>query len=58
MSELYQKLINRAIVQYKEILPAGVGQDFSHCFTYENDILYFWFNTSDNSTHVLWERIS
>ena len=53
MNELKQSIINRAIGRYHTVKPVPSARDFTGCFTTDNEKLYFWFNTKDNSTHVL-----
>ncbi|MDG5814891.1 hypothetical protein QA601_07375 [Chitinispirillales bacterium ANBcel5] len=53
MEETKDKLISLAKRQYKKIFPCSYRQNFNDCFTvYENYVL-FWFNTEDQTTHVL-----
>lgn len=53
MNEIKNILINRARELYKEIEPCSNRSELSECFTKEGDMLLLWFNTSDNSTHVI-----
>jgi len=53
MNQIKDKLIQRARQKYKVILPPNTKTDLSDCFTTEGRRVCFWFNTSDNSTHVL-----
>lgn len=46
-------MIFKAIEMYKEIYPCASKLDLVDCFTTEGDTVLFWFNTSDESTHVL-----
>ncbi|MDO5575606.1 MAG: hypothetical protein Q4F84_00890 [Fibrobacter sp.] len=53
MDEIKTKLINKAQEMYSNIYPCGNNVSFVDCFTIcENDLI-FWFNTDDNSTHLL-----
>ena len=48
-----KKLIKKAVNRYKKIFPCGGRKTFTECFTKANDNkLYFWFDTEDQSTHV------
>jgi hypothetical protein len=53
MNELKKKLINRAEKQFKKIYPCSTKNNLGDCFTVEEEQLLFWFNTADESTHVL-----
>lgn len=53
MNEAKQTLIRDAIRQYKKIEPCTIAKTFDDCFTIEEGMLFFWFNTADNSTHVV-----
>ena len=56
MGKSEKKLYKRAKEIYKHITPCGSKKDFSECFTkYENKI-FFWFDTEDDSTHLLIEE--
>ena len=53
MSEYKQNLIREALNRYEKIYPSGKIVDLSECFTEYDDTLYLWFNTEDDSTHVV-----
>ena len=53
MSEYKQNLLREAANKYKKIYPCGESADLSECFTEYDDTLYLWFNTEDDSTHVI-----
>jgi hypothetical protein len=36
-----------------KIFPCGENGQLEDCFTIAENILFFWFNTEDNNTHVL-----
>jgi hypothetical protein len=57
MNKLKETLIERARDRYEEISPCPSKGSFEECFTLENNRLCFWFNTKDQSTHVLAERV-
>jgi hypothetical protein len=53
MSELELRLIRLATKKHTKIYPCAHKVHFEDCFTrYENQI-FFWYNTEDQSTHVL-----
>lgn len=53
MDEIKDYMIFQATQLYKEIYPCRSKTDLSDCFTTEGNQVFFWFNTSDESTHVL-----
>jgi hypothetical protein len=55
MEELKQKMIQKAYAQFVEIRLPSRAISFSECFTAFQGKIYFWFNTSDDSTHVIVE---
>jgi hypothetical protein len=57
MSEIKLHLIKQAKELYLEIHPCSNKSELSDCFTTEGNILMFWFNTNDSSTHVLAMRL-
>lgn len=58
MGEREKKLIARALGKHERIFPCAQKQCMTDCFTEIGDQLFFWFNTEDNSTHVITENIS
>ncbi|MCW8965134.1 MAG: hypothetical protein OQK82_00395 [Candidatus Pacearchaeota archaeon] len=57
MNEIKYTLIGQAIEQYTDIYPVVTKKKLRDCFTTEGDLLMFWFNTSDESTHVITSRL-
>lgn len=57
MSELKNIMISQAVEMYREIYPCTTKQKLGECFTTEGTMLMFWFNTTDESTHVLASQI-
>jgi hypothetical protein len=53
LSELETRLIEQALKGHRRIYPCGNRQQLHECFTIDEDSLSFWFNTEDNSTHVI-----
>ncbi len=50
-------MIFKATQLYKEIYPCRSKTELGDCFTTEGNLVLFWFNTSDESTHVLTSSI-
>ncbi len=57
MSEEKIRLLERAVNEYERIYPCGKHKLLNECFTNEGDTLMFWFNTEDQSTHLLVEEL-
>ena len=53
MTDLEQSLIRKASEMHVNIYPCTQRADFEHCFTRDSERVYFWFNTEDNSTHIV-----
>jgi uncharacterized protein YqeY len=54
MSEqMKSKMIRQARERFKKIYPCAKRADLADCFTTEGDMVMFWFNTADQSTHIL-----
>lgn len=53
MNELKKNLINKAQEIFIKIYPCGGKSDLGECFTIIGNKLVFWFNTEDQSTHLL-----
>jgi hypothetical protein len=51
---LYQQAL---IAHDGKIKPCGKKNNWEQCFTLYKDHLYFWYNTNDDSTHVLDKKI-
>lgn len=58
MNELKTNMIAEATNDYAVIFPCGNKVSFEECFTRNEDQLIFWFNTEDNSTHVITKSLS
>ena len=52
MNDQQIELIERAKEKYKAIYPCGRKTEWPECFSQECDQVIFWFNSSDNSTHI------
>ena len=53
MNELKTRMIFQARETFKNIYPCGTNTEFIDCFTMMGNMLVFWFNTDDHSTHLL-----
>jgi hypothetical protein len=53
MSELMQQMILTAQEQHSQIYPCVPARTLEECFTVEGEKLILWFNTEDNSTHLI-----
>ncbi len=58
MSETKMKLIQRALDKHEKIFPCGDAALLEECFTVAEDRLLFWYNTEDDSTHLLEEVLN
>ncbi len=56
MNRMKQRLIKKAKGIHKTVLPCGGKSSLSDCFTDDGARLVFWFNTPDQSTHVLMSK--
>ncbi|MBD3419449.1 MAG: hypothetical protein GF398_04955 [Chitinivibrionales bacterium] len=53
MNEIKQQLINQAHREYRSISPCTAKATLQECFTQEAGMVCFWFNTADETTHML-----
>ncbi len=53
MTTLEAKLMDQATAIHDRIFPCSSRNGFEHCFTQEQGKLCFWYNTEDESTHLL-----
>jgi hypothetical protein len=53
MNKIKKSMIKRAIKKYRRIYPCGVQKDLWGCFTEMDNLIVFWFNTQDNTTHLM-----
>jgi hypothetical protein len=53
MTELEKNLVRKACEKHATIYPCGPQKRFEQCFTREKEKVYFWFNTEDESTHIV-----
>jgi hypothetical protein len=60
MEALKIKLLNKAIIRHgniNKLSPVGGKKTLADCFQVQGDHLFFWYNTPDNSTHIVKEEI-
>ena len=57
MKRIKTRLFNKALKKYKKIYPCAKSRGFQDCYTQHKDILYFWYNTEDENTHVETEKL-
>lgn len=57
MSREEKRLIKKAKNVYKRIFPCGGKESFKECFSKYNDKLFLWFDTEDDSTHLITEEM-
>ena len=53
MNELKYMMISEATNSYATIYPCGDKKTLEDCFTMNGNQLLFWFNTEDQSTHII-----
>jgi hypothetical protein len=53
MTEVEERLVNQAAALHAAIFPCPSRGEFEHCFTWDKEKVYFWYNTEDQSTHVI-----
>ena len=57
MSEVKLELLQKAIETHEKIYPCGGSLSLNDCFTTAGNKLYFWFNTEDDSTHIIFHTL-
>jgi hypothetical protein len=58
MDEIKIELIQKACKTFKRIYPCGNKRELFDCFTEMDNKLLLWFNTEDQSTHLVWRAIN
>jgi transposase len=53
MGHLERQLIDKATRKHKKIYPCAHKGNIDECFTRDEGRLMLWFNTEDQSTHVV-----
>ncbi len=53
MTELETKLLGQAAAMHDKIFPCTATNEFEQCFTRDEGKLCFWYNTADQSTHMV-----
>ena len=56
MGAIYDMLMARAETKYGSILPCG--ETFIDGFRCDDEYVQFWFNTPDNSTHLVYQKLN
>lgn len=57
MNTIKKKMISKAKKQFKNIYPCAYHKQLKDCFTVADDKMIFWFNTDDESTHVVMHKL-
>jgi len=57
MGRLEKNLIKKAKNEYKKIFPCSHRRNLEECITRDHERVYSWFNTEDESTHVVTEKV-
>jgi hypothetical protein len=52
MDTLKMTLLQKALNKYGKIFPCGTKNTFNECYTQFEDMILFWFDTEDHSTHI------
>ncbi len=52
-----ERLMERAKKKYKRIFPCSKSRKFKDCYTRHDKNLYFWFDTKDRNTHMVYEKV-
>ena len=52
MTELEKSLVTKASEKHAAIFPCVPKKE--HCFTHDKEKVYFWYNTMDQSTHMVY----
>ena len=53
LSDFEKEMIEQATSHHGRIYPCAHKGSFTECFTEDNGLRFFWFNTEDKSTHVI-----
>ncbi|MCU0608175.1 MAG: hypothetical protein MUF22_00210 [Chitinispirillaceae bacterium] len=53
MNEIKKTMIQQAMQRYNRIYPCGTKRSLYECFTEAEGKLIFWFNTDDQTTHLI-----
>jgi hypothetical protein len=53
MTDLEKALMSKASEMHKKIYPCSSMRQFEQCFTRDRGKVCFWYNTEDQSTHLL-----
>lgn len=55
--EAQQRLYERALIEHERIFPCSRTGKFSDCYTLVENKVFFWFNTEDQTTHLVAEEL-
>ncbi|NLG16755.1 MAG: hypothetical protein GX556_05425 [Fibrobacter sp.] len=58
MNELKLRLIKEASQRHNKIFPCSHKEHLSDCFTWQDNLIFFWYNTEDQSTHVIIDEVN
>ncbi len=58
MSEYETALIDKAVALHQKIYPCAKKERLADCFTRHENRLFFWYNTEDQSTHVIYTDVT
>lgn len=53
MNKLERRMIDLATKKHDKIYPCATKQQLTDCFTRHENMVFFWYNTEDHSTHVI-----
>jgi hypothetical protein len=48
-----ESMIEEAIQRHGDIKPCGIKETLDDCFTIQLDMILFWYNDSQDSTHII-----
>jgi hypothetical protein len=57
MNKIQERMIKKALGVHKRIFPCKGKSHFDECFTVEGRKIIFWFNTEDQTTHIIFEKL-
>ena len=56
MNAIKNRMINNACERFDRIYPVSARGSLDDCFTVEENMIIFWFNTEDQTTHTVIEQ--
>ena len=57
MGEKREEMMRQAMTHYGTICILPNKESFLDCFTFHDNTQIFWFNTEDNSTHLIYRFV-